>query len=128
MTEFLYRFEGIRYSAGVDEYGDPLPYKGRRDICCNAYPIIKRAPKGAWISIMGEKKFVNLTARKQFACETKQLALDSFIARKKRQIIILNSQLEDAKTFLAQAGIWEDENDQGSPQRLRTISCQNLGL
>lgn len=131
MTTFLYRFDGVRYSAGVDEWGDPLPYKGRREIRCSAYPIIKRTMKGAWIYTYdgGGKKFVNLTARKQFACLTKQLALESFIARKQRQIKILNSQLDDAKTFLAEAvTISENKDDKRSAQCFRYFSLQDLDI
>jgi gamma-glutamylcysteine synthetase len=55
----------------------------------------------AWIGLYSDqKKFVNLTARKQWACETEKLALRSFIARKNRQVHILHSQLAKARQAL----------------------------
>lgn len=41
-------------------------------------------------------KFILLTARKQWACVTPELALVSFIARKRRQVGILEAQLSKA--------------------------------
>lgn len=102
--EYLYRYDGICYSAGTDEWGDPLPYKGRREIYCQEYSIIKRTPCGAWINTWaGQHKFVNLNANKRYACLSKEDALTSFIARKKRQIKILSSRIDDAKAFLEKA-------------------------
>jgi hypothetical protein len=46
-------------------------------------------------------KFVLLTAKKQYACATKEEALTSFLARKERQIKILEANLERAKRALA---------------------------
>ncbi|RLI66843.1 MAG: hypothetical protein DRO67_00270 [Candidatus Asgardarchaeum californiense] len=108
MTEYLYRYEEIRYSLGVNYFDNPYPGY-RLAVHCNKYKIIKRTPKGAWIRYCTgfpefdkyeNKKFVLLTARKKFACETKEEARKSFIARKKRQIEILKAYLEQAETSL----------------------------
>lgn len=102
MTEYLYRYHGICYSAGVNEYGDPLPYRGRRDIGYSKFPIIKRTPCGAWIDLgLGEKKFVNLKATKQYACLTRKLALKSFLARQQRAITIMSNRIADCQDFIA---------------------------
>lgn len=83
------------------EYGDTYVA-----IYCHEYSILKRTVKGIWIDIWGgQKKFINLEARKKFACLTREEALESFIARKKRQIRILTSQLLHAKEALAKAEV-----------------------
>jgi hypothetical protein len=48
---------------------------------------------GVQLDFYGEKKFVLKDARKRFACPTPEEAMESFIARKKRQRGILKAQL-----------------------------------
>jgi hypothetical protein len=45
-----------------------------------------------------KNKFINLKARKQYACRTKEEAYTSYLARKNRQIRILRGQLAKAVT------------------------------
>lgn len=107
--EVLYRYEDVHYSAGVDQFDNPLP-GGRIRVELREYPVLKRTPKGAWIKecwkwsammpFPGEEtrqdrgeRFVLLTARKRFAAETKEQALDDYKARKRRQIRILKARL-----------------------------------
>lgn len=52
------------------------------------------------ISIHSPTRFVLLESRKRFACPTKEEALESFIARKEKQISIYNSKLKRAKESL----------------------------
>jgi hypothetical protein len=94
---FLYRFAERRYSVVVDP--ELEIYSSSLEIELEEYPILKRTPKGVWIDTgysIG-KKFVNLTARKQFACETIEEAKKSFLARKKKQISILTHQIREAE-------------------------------
>ena len=73
----------------------------RYNICFKKYAIIKETKCGVWIcETYGKKRFINVNAKKQWACLTKELAIESFISRKNRQISILNSQLEQAKEHL----------------------------
>jgi len=67
------------------------------------YPVIKETPKGIWIREWGRKRFVNLEARKKFACLSKEDALISFKARKTRQVKILEAQLKNTKEALIEA-------------------------
>lgn len=110
-NEVLYRYEDRTYSRGVNEFDDPLPgYTLRVELY--EYPIVKRTPKGAWIYTglcfpmpldledRKEQRFVCLTRRKKYACETKEDAMESFRARKQRQISILRAQLQHAKNAL----------------------------
>lgn len=96
MSDVLYRFDIVRYSNGVDQFDEPLP--GHTvGLSCNEYPIVRRTPKGVWIDRGCMQKFVLLTATKQWACETKELAAESFLRRKVKQIQILRAQIADAE-------------------------------
>lgn len=50
------------------------------------YEVVKQTPKGVWVGFFGDKHFVLNESRKKFAWPTKELAKESFIIRKKRQI------------------------------------------
>lgn len=61
------------------------------------FEVLKYTQRGVWLDYYGGgKKFVLNEARKRFACPTKEEALESFRARKKRQIKILKAQLHSA--------------------------------
>lgn len=99
--DVLYRCEAKRYSyiidADLDLYGVTSP-----TLETNWHRVERRTPCGAWIDIgCGSLRFVRLTARKKWACETKEEAIESFRARKKRQIRILARQLAKAKDDLS---------------------------
>lgn len=79
------------------------------------YPVIRETPKGYWIEIdrkhishmdyeeeqtISIEKWVSKTSLKRYAYPTKEEALQNYIARKNRQINILNRQLKDAKDCL----------------------------
>jgi hypothetical protein len=96
----LYRYEASK----VYDY---LP-----DLRLKEYEVIKETPCGAWIRLLDGvyiKKFVNLKARKKYACLTIEDALESFIRRKKRQILILKHQLEMAESGLRQAVLIQEK-------------------
>lgn len=70
------------------------------------FKLVKETPSGYWIDndeglfnysqILVKPKWVSKYARKRFCCVTKLEALESFIARKSRQILILQEQLNTA--------------------------------
>jgi hypothetical protein len=66
----------------------------------SSFHIIKETKCGVWIYVYDKKRFVNLKAKKQFACRTKEEAIMSFKARKKRQVEILSNKLAIAKASL----------------------------
>lgn len=88
---YRYEYDDFTYQLRVDEFN-----------------IIKETRCGVWIQkyswSLTHKKFVNMHATKRFAWETKEEALKSFIARKTRQVEILENELNRAKSglFLAQ--------------------------
>lgn len=77
------------------------------------YQVVRRTKAGAWIreaansdlgqviQIFGAKeRFVLDNARRRLAYPTKELAIDSFVHRKRKQIQHLSAQLWDAKQAL----------------------------
>ena len=118
----FYRFVDYGVSVGSEEYG----FSSRREVFLREFRVIKETPKGAWIevSFAGDKRFVRLDARKQYACPTVELARQSFIARKKRQIKILTTQLGNAKLALTYAeGMAAcDSSDVGTEQETVTTA------
>lgn len=100
----LYRFNVRRYSNGVDEFDASLPGYTLA-VNCDEYPILKRTPKGAWIDDGGRKRFVRLSATKQYACPTVELAAESFRRRKTRQIAILMAQLDEVEAIEAECAL-----------------------
>ena len=65
------------------------------------FTVLSLTPMGVWIDYCGGKKFVNLQAKKRFACATVEDAFASYQARKRRQVKILESQLLRAKVALS---------------------------
>ena len=94
-TDVLWRIDDKYYSVVIDpdmdRYGTSGPY-----IEARWYEVKKRTPKGAWI----DNRFVLLTARKTYACNTIDEALVSFIARKTRQHTIYQTRANKAKRAL----------------------------
>jgi hypothetical protein len=97
-VDVLWRCEAQRYSVVIDpdadRYGVTPP---RLEMCW--WQVNRRTPQGAWIG----GKFVLLTATKRWACPTEEEALESFIARKRKQIRILSTQLRRAEADMALA-------------------------
>lgn len=130
-AEHLYRYEEVHYSLGCDQFDNPYPGY-RLELRLLEYRVRRRTPKGAWIeddrwprrlrmaddgqykNEIDQERFVLLTARKQFACSTKEDALESFKARKHRQIRILKAHLKGAERALEHA-----EQMEKDPERLR---------
>ena len=104
--QIYYRYEEIIYEMNE---GDPelcLGRRGRLNIL--HFPVTKETPCGVWIkipwidSMEGKgKKFILTNARKKYACPTIEEARESFMARKRRQIMILKGQLERARLALS---------------------------
>lgn len=100
--EVWYRFHERVVSAGVDEWDNPVG-PGRIEVYVSKYPVMKHTPKGVWLDIYDQKKFVLRDARKRYACPTMEEALESFVARKKRQIRILSTRLRHAEDAIMKA-------------------------
>jgi hypothetical protein len=108
-------------------YNDgPFNYENEGYIILNSYKVLLETKCGVWIKFtkIGHwedgKKFIlekycgNTSTNKRFAWPTKELALISYIARKEKQIVILENQLENAKEFLAKAKEMQNDNSLGN--------------
>jgi len=62
------------------------------------FEVIRETNKGFWIVVNGKEKFVLSGEGKRFAYVNIELALKSYIKRKKRQIQISKHQIKRAKT------------------------------
>lgn len=85
---FLYRYQEIRWT------------ETRLSLVLHRYPICSVTPCGAQIDVFGRRRFVLLNGLKRYACPTEAEALESFRARKRRQIGILKHRLAEAETAL----------------------------
>lgn len=65
--------------------------------------VLKETPKGVWLDDWGNRRFVLRDARKRYACPTRQEALESFIARKRRQRELALGTAERAKGAMEEA-------------------------
>lgn len=98
----MYRYEERRYAPSLDERDNPIPGSGRTEIILMEFKVIRSTPKGVWIGDWGDR-FVLLSARKRYACPTIEEALESFLARKRRQARILEKQLEGVRSLIYMA-------------------------
>lgn len=96
---YLYRFMEISYAPPLDEWDQPAGL-GKIELHLEMYPVLKWTRCGAWINLHGTRRFVNLQARKKFACASQSAAHESYVARKRRQIRILQAQIRKAETGL----------------------------
>lgn len=87
----LYRYDDVHFSLNDVQ------------VILRQYPITKTTPKGVWVDNYGTPRFVLSGAYKRFACSTQEEALESFIARKTRQVRILAAQQEIVSKALVNA-------------------------
>lgn len=80
-------------------------HHGERGIVVREYEVLRETPKGVWLDVDDGERFVLLGARKRYACPTMREAQDSFIARKRRQIRILDAQRNAAVRALESLGV-----------------------
>lgn len=95
-------------------YVDILEYEGHARIIERVFYLVRKTPKGYWISAdrnykegsigfkWHRKRWVSKTTRKRYAYPTKEQAMEGFVARKRRQVTILTAQLERAKVAWAE--------------------------
>lgn len=84
----FYRFQETRYSGGVIMLRK------------SEFAVVKDTECGVWLDVYGQRRFCRTDARKRFACPTEQEALESYHARKRRQVRILRAQLASAEAAL----------------------------
>lgn len=101
----LHRYEA-RTSCSVDEWDNVC--NRQMHLYHHKYHVVKETPKGWWIytgfwfetsdpSTLPSGKWVGKDHRKQYACPTEELALQSLMARKVAHMRILQSKMDDAQ-------------------------------
>lgn len=95
-VDVLWRVEAKRYSYTIDADANRYGVSAPR-LEATWWRVKKRTPKGARLYV-GD--FVLLTARKRWACNTLDEAIESFKKRKEAQIRILTAKLKAAQTDL----------------------------
>lgn len=84
-TKYCYRYD---YHMELGVFQTPITQVELR-----CFPVTKETPKGYWISVFGTRKWVSKTARKRYAYDTKEGALESFRIRTTRRISFLKRDL-----------------------------------
>lgn len=106
---------------------DDVLYEHGPHIHLSTFYLVRETPCGHWISssrhysersegewffnIDERKRWVSKTSRKRFAYPTKKQAMESFRARKRRQIDILEHRLKHAKQALYAATEGQNKDD-----------------
>lgn len=88
-----YRYEDVCYEGGSVQ------------VELRAYRVARETPKGAWLEQWpgGSLRFALRECKKRFACATREQALESFVARKRRQIKIYEARASRARRALSMA-------------------------
>lgn len=95
-----YRYYDTLYSNGTDEFGDALP-GGHMEVQLMTIPVLKATKCGAWIGWSeSDKRFINNSWTKRWACPTIKEAQESYIARKKREIALYQGRINYAQEAL----------------------------
>lgn len=114
----------VRHLPVLYRYETSGSHTSRVSLFCDHFQTIKETPKGWWIEYWGDKgqtrKWVAKTGKKRFAYPTKELALESFVARKQHMIAKLEYSLGMTKTALMlakqiQVGEKTDNDDLPNP-------------
>ena len=108
--KYLYRYDTSYFQSGIQNEVILRIEDGYVYLSLKRFLIVKETRAGVWIRIPWEdshekrkERFILLSAKKKWACPTPKEALISFMARKRRQIGILDYQLEIAQGGLKTA-------------------------
>lgn len=102
--EYFIRCEDRLVGEGyIDQWGEYVHTGSRVELQFVSFPVLRRTPCGVVISDYQKRansdgRFINFSWGKQYAHATREKALESFIARKKRQELI---HLARARTVAA---------------------------
>jgi hypothetical protein len=129
MTEYLYRYEDWLFGSGVHIEAIELPIVKKTECGAWVYDGLitpenpteffetlvkeKRLRKECRFILLNSRKkcrFILLNSRKKYACLTREAAMQSFRARKRAQIRILEHRLHRAKEALFASGVQPDES------------------
>lgn len=95
MADYYYRIEDYLTAAPLDEFDNPTG-PPNLNITIRRYKVERYTPKGVQLGYAFGTRFVLHDARKKWACPTLELALESFIARKQKQVALLQARVHRA--------------------------------
>lgn len=102
MTDVYYRYEDfLQGTGGWDVCGEWEPGPSVVRVQVLTYPVVRKTPKGAWINVDGETRFIADHWNKKHANPTSDGAKADFIARKKRLIAIQSHRIRNAEQAIA---------------------------
>jgi hypothetical protein len=104
-SKVWYRFEDYLESQGyVDQWGEYVSTGSKVRVHIYELTIMHRTPKGIVIrDKTGNRRFICDSWYKRYACATKEQALESFIARKKKQHSIYKKKAHNAEKAILEA-------------------------
>lgn len=133
MPNYLYRVEETTYSAGVDEYGDPLP-GGPTYLNLLMIPVLGETPHGWWIPedrgwVPGAsgRRWVSKRRALPYACLTVEEAKEAFRKRCNYRIRLYRARaaaLVQATRYMDVLGFYSDPRqwvDPDKPDALMTL-------
>ncbi|RWH49569.1 MAG: hypothetical protein EOQ80_06590 [Mesorhizobium sp.] len=82
-------------ATGWYRYEDSSAYHS--SIHLRRFRILRETPKGVWLDDYGQERFVLKDAKKRWAYPTIELARESFLIRKQKQVAHLENYLAHAK-------------------------------
>lgn len=91
---------GVELDGFLYRYQETHWVNDRLSLALHRFPIRKLTPCGVQIDVWGRRRFVNLGSHKRYACPTEAEAMESFKARKQRQVGILRYRLAEAEAAL----------------------------
>lgn len=94
--ERWYRYQDVVQSPTFSEDHTP----GELKVHLFAFFVLRRTPKGVWLNVDGESRFVRVDSKNQWASPTREKAMANFRARKQRQIAICLAQADRAQRAL----------------------------
>lgn len=93
MQECWYRYDYYLTAPAVDEF-ERRCGESTVHLRLQHYEVLRHTPKGVWLLLPdGYKRFVLREVNRRFACPTKEEALESFLARKRRQRTIYRTRI-----------------------------------
>ncbi len=109
MSEIFYRYE-IKIGGSPVDPNDPWRFGTDLFVYVKEFPVIRRTPCGVWLRVgLAGEKWTNTTCRKRYAHETKEAALEAFLARRRKQRCILHDQIKVCRKALRVAEKNTDE-------------------
>lgn len=103
MAETWYRYEDYLEGTGYTDVSGEYVHTGSRvRVRCWSLKLIKRTPKGVVVEPPeGGRRFIADRWHRKYACPTRELAVESFVARKMRQAEIYEARALDARKAAA---------------------------